>query len=129
MLKDYNRLKELNKETIVLIKSGIFYVTYGSDALILSYLTGYKIVNNKVGFPLESLDNVLTILSNNKINTYVNNIYYEYGKEYTNYLIKISKEKNMKDKLNTLYTIIENKVMEDNSFYDKLLEFVGGFNE
>lgn len=129
MLKDYNRLKEIMKETIVIIKSGIFYVAYDTDALIISNLTGYKLVNNKVGFPLNSLDYVLSTLSKTKIDTFVNDTYYEYGNEYTNYLISITKSKNMKDKLNTLFTIIENKVNKDNSYYDKILEFVSDSNE
>ena len=62
----YDRYKNLKKDFnkhIVIIKSGIFYYTYDDDAYILKEIFGYKIINNKVGFPCKS--NII-----NKINSY-----------------------------------------------------------
>lgn len=49
-------------------KSGIFYETFDEDASILHYLFSYKIIDDRVAFPSNSLDKVLEIIKENKIN-------------------------------------------------------------
>lgn len=56
------------KECVVIRKSGGFYSVFDDDAIVVSYLTGYKVVNGKVGFPLNSLDKVINLLEDNKVN-------------------------------------------------------------
>ena len=56
------------KESIVIRKSGGFYSVFDDDAIVVNYLTGYKVVNGKLGFPLNSLDKVINLLEDNKIN-------------------------------------------------------------
>lgn len=58
---------------ITLRKSGGFYICFDNDAIILSYLLDYKIINSKVGFPINALNKVLNILENNSINYIVKN--------------------------------------------------------
>ena len=44
------------KDTLVLIKNGKFYNAYKDDAIIMSYLFGYKInKDNKCAFPEKCL--------------------------------------------------------------------------
>lgn len=52
---------------VTLRKSGGFYMCFDNDAIILSYLFGYKIVNGRVGFPISALNKVLNGLENNFI--------------------------------------------------------------
>ena len=66
-------LKELFPNYVVMIKIGTFYEVYYADAYIISYLLGYKLktLNGDVrncGFPTVSLNKVLYILDNKKIN-------------------------------------------------------------
>lgn len=66
-------LKELFPNYVVMIKIGTFYEVYYDDAYIISYLLGYKLktLNGDVrncGFPTVSLNKVLYILDNKKIN-------------------------------------------------------------
>ena len=66
-------IKRRHKEDVVFIKIGIFYYCYGKDAYIISYFFEYKLnlVENAIyscAFPSQSLNKVLTMLENKKIN-------------------------------------------------------------
>ena len=56
------------KEYVVIRKSGGFYNVFDDDAIIISYLTGYKITDGRCGFPLNCLGKIINLLDNNKIN-------------------------------------------------------------
>lgn len=73
-------IKSEYPETIVLAKSGTFYITYDDDAYIMNYLFSYQINDNKIGFPINSLSKVLEKLNEYEINikiidTDINNEY------------------------------------------------------
>ena len=59
-------MKENYPSYLILIRYGNFYNTYFDDAILLSCLCSYKIVNNKIGFPCTSLDNVKLYIKNRK---------------------------------------------------------------
>ena len=59
----------MTKNYILLKQVGKFINVYNEDAYIISYLLNYKIINNKVGFPLSSLNKVINILDTNTINS------------------------------------------------------------
>ena len=67
----FNLLKQEYEDYIILLKNGNFYTTYNDDAYILNYLFNYKIIDFKVGFPINSLDKVINLLCDKKINVYV----------------------------------------------------------
>lgn len=54
--------------SVVIRKSGGFYYTFDDDAIIISYLTGYKVSGDRCGFPLNSLSKVTNLLEDNSIN-------------------------------------------------------------
>ena len=56
------------KNCILIRKVGGFYNTFDNDAIIISYLTGYRVVNGRCGFPINSLNKIINILEDNKIN-------------------------------------------------------------
>lgn len=72
MLEKYYMYKIKYKEYIVMLKYGNFYEILGNDALIINKLFGYKLnkLSNtfKVGFPVSSLDNIISRLNNYMIN-------------------------------------------------------------
>ena len=96
------KLQELIKNTkreysssVVLAKSGTFYIAYGDDSYVLSYLFSYQINDNKVGFPVNSIDKVLEKLKEKKINVIIINsdIKYEFeDNNYDNVLYNAKKE-------------------------------------
>ena len=60
----YIKLKEKYPDYIIFIKSGNFYNTYFDDAILISCLCNYKIVNNKICFPCSNLNKVKYYLCN-----------------------------------------------------------------
>lgn len=72
MIDLFRILKLEYKEYIILFKSGSFYISFDEDSLILNKVFNYKILelknNIKVGFPLNSLDTVISKLKELNIN-------------------------------------------------------------
>ena len=72
------KIKSLKLEfpkTVILIKVGIFYHAYNSDAGVLSYIMNYKFIKDSCGFAQNSLEKVITEFSKCKVNVYVDNLY------------------------------------------------------
>ncbi|HHT38076.1 MAG TPA: hypothetical protein GXZ95_01520 [Mollicutes bacterium] len=71
LIDKYNMNKESNNNSIILLKSGIFYKTFNNDAYIIAYLFKYKI--NKmsnyvmVGFPEKVIENIEERLIKEKV--------------------------------------------------------------
>ena len=72
MIDLFRILKLEYKEYVILFKSGSFYISFDEDSLILNKVFNYKILelknNIKVGFPLNSLDTVISKLKELNIN-------------------------------------------------------------
>ncbi len=92
---------KIKKDLIELRKSGKFYNTFGDDAIILHYLTGYKIVKEKggVGFPETAYNKIINILENEEVS------YIVYEKE------NIIEEKNFK-KLNSYKNLLKKGIKD-----------------
>lgn len=60
---------KIKRELVELRKSGKFYNSFGDDAIILHYLTGYKIVKEKggVGFPETAYNKVINALEDAEV--------------------------------------------------------------
>lgn len=72
-MKDkYYELKMKYEKYVVIMKSGIFYNVLGNDCYLMKSIFGYKINpfgdTIKIGFPLNTLNKVLRILDQLKIN-------------------------------------------------------------
>lgn len=65
-------IKQIHKEYIVMVKIGTFYHVYGKDAYIISYVFDYKLKEEgdtyTAGFPINSLNKVMSCLEDLKIN-------------------------------------------------------------
>lgn len=48
--------------SVVLRKSGGFYIFFDDDAIIISFLCNYKINNGRVGFPINTINKVTNLL-------------------------------------------------------------------
>ena len=89
MLEKYYKYKVNYNDYIIIIKVGNFYEVIDKDSLIINKLLNYKIkkISNtfKVGFPVNSLGNVLNVLNNNYINyVVINNDSVDVIKEFDN---------------------------------------------
>ena len=72
LLKLYTNLKKENKEILYLFKSGIFYIALDDDALTLSELFNFKIIDLneksiKCGFPVNKISYYSHLLNLNNI--------------------------------------------------------------
>ena len=72
LLKLYTSLKKENKEILYLFKSGIFYIALDDDALTLSELFNFKIIDLneksiKCGFPVNKISYYSHLLNLNNI--------------------------------------------------------------
>lgn len=79
-----NELKKEYKDVVIFMKYGNFYRVFDEDTYIISGLLGYKIYENKVGFPISEYKKVRKILDMN----YISYIFYndiEEIKENNNY--------------------------------------------
>lgn len=69
---DYKEYKNKNHETMVFVKSGVFYETYDNDCKIMTDLFEYKIKNfknfSRTGFPINNIDKVKEKLNEKQIN-------------------------------------------------------------
>lgn len=66
-------IKDVNPKTLIMVKIGSFYHSYGKDAYILSYLFNYQIKSiensyNTCGFPISASTKILKNLEDKKIN-------------------------------------------------------------
>ncbi len=52
---------------VKIYKHGKFYNVYGNDAIVVSVLTNYKVINNRLGFPISMINKVIGLLHRNKI--------------------------------------------------------------
>lgn len=68
-----NKRCKMEKNIITISKKENFCNIYNNDCYILYYLFNYKIINNKLGFPINSLPKVIATLENRKINYSINN--------------------------------------------------------
>lgn len=120
----HKTLKELFPDYIVLIKIGTFYEAYGNDANILSFLFSYKTRvlgdNINCGFPINSINRILSILDRKCINYLVVDRSHNYEEEYKeNYKRKNKYNEILKDankyinKINRIEKIKNHLMIDD----------------
>lgn len=108
MSKSYNSylsMKKTDKDTILLFKSGIFYILLDNDARLVSSILNLKLtqLNSdvvKCGFPISSLDKYLHLLIKYNLNVKIidlssNTVYnpdeFAYNSETDSLLLELSK--------------------------------------
>ncbi len=100
-----NELKSNNKDVVIFMKYGNFYRVFDDDCYIISGLFGYKIYDNKTGFPITEYNKVKEILDYNNI-SYIFYNKYESIKELNSYDLILNYYKNYfykKDLMNILF--------------------------
>lgn len=131
MKSEYNFLKQNYPSFIVLIKSGNFYISFDEDALIMSCLFSYKLSNNKVGFPVNSIEKVENelikkginyIRCNNTTNDIIQKDFQ--NNNYANYL-NIFKKEEFDETLNKLLLDRIDDILKNNKeSYEQIRRFI-----
>ena len=88
-----NELKEEYKDVVIFMKYGNFYRVFDNDCYVIGGLLGYRIYNNKTGFPISEYDKVKEVLDRNNISYIFYNIC-ECIKELNNYDLVLNYYKN-----------------------------------
>lgn len=111
----------MDKNSIVLYKSGKFYNAYGDNGIILHKLLGYKFVNykNSAGFPESAINKVKAVLEKERIsyviyekNTFICD-YKGVGKNYNRILKESLKNLEMEERLSRLQSKLDNFTLDD----------------
>lgn len=111
---------------ITLNKVGKFYSAYGDDAIILHYLFDYKIVNGKVGFPIESILKIKEKLNELSISYLINGdekIERDFAgfNKYHEYILLANSKVNIDKKMDDLITKINGLNVDE---IDNLIDFI-----
>ena len=119
-----NDLKRKYKNTVILDKRGIFYNAFGSDAKVVSTITGYNINNNQVGFPINNLEKVVSMLSIHHVSVYVDDMFFDFGEDYPIYLNLYSDKENVDKLVSELCNEVRNIVYNDGDIYYKIKDML-----
>ena len=115
-----NDLKRKYKNTVILDKRGIFYNAFGSDAKVVSTITGYNINNNQVGFPINNLEKVVSMLSSSHVSVYVDDMFFDFGEDYPIYLNLYSDKQSVEDLVKELCNRVRTLVYNDGDAYYRI---------
>lgn len=115
-----NDLKRKYKNTVILDKRGIFYNAFGEDAKVVNVITGYNINNNQVGFPINNLEKVVSMLSSSHVSVYVDDMFFDFGEDYLIYLNLHSDKENVDKLVSELCNEVRNIVYNDGDMYYKI---------
>ena len=119
-----NDLKRKYKNTVILDKRGIFYNAFGDDAKVVSTITGYNINNNQVGFPINNLEKVVSMLSSSHVSVYVDDMFFDFGEDYLIYLNLHSDKENVDKLVSELCNEVRNIVYNDGDMYYKIKDML-----
>ena len=117
---EISALKRKYKNTVILDKRGIFYNAFGDDAKVVSTITGYNINNNQVGFPINNLEKVVSMLSSSHVSVYVDDMFFDFGEDYPIYLNLHSDKENVDKLVSELCNEVRNIVYNDGDMYYKI---------
>ena len=123
----YNSYKSKYANTLVIVKEGVFYLSFNDDANILWHKFGYKHLDNKVSFGQQPYNKVISELKNNDISFCVVDKVKEYFKFtgddeiYKNYSVIACKAYEKQKKENLLVDKVKEIFKNNPLAYDKIL--------
>ncbi len=127
----YSKVKDNNEEVVVFIRYGNFYRCYYNDAYIVSYLFDYKLSEkNSTGFPIKSIDKVISILRNNNISCIVindiNNVinYICINNKYNSFLDLSKKNYTLNETLFSINKEVKELLTKNINNYNIIINFI-----
>ncbi len=115
-----NELKEEYKDVVIFMRYGNFYRVFDDDCYIVSGLFGYRIYDNKTGFPISEYNKVKEVLDKNNISYIFYNIC-ESIKELNSYDLVLNYYKNNFYKKDLINILIEYDVINE---LEKILRLI-----
>lgn len=119
----------MEKNSVILYKSGKFYNAYGDNGIIIHNLLGYKFVSykNSAGFPESAINKVKGVLEKEKLSYMIyekDAFVLEYkgiNKNYNRILKESLKNLEMEERLSRLQSKLDNFTLDD---LEKVIEGV-----
>lgn len=138
MKNKYDFYKLEYKNYIILFKCGNFYISINDDANIMNNILNHKIIDNgsfiKTGFPISSLNKIITELENEQINYLIidNEIIHKMkfkNNNYNNYLTCNNYNLNF-NRINLINKILKDSITNNdiNNTLDKIERIVCKIN-
>ena len=130
MKEKYEKQKNENLNSIILIKSGNFYATIGDDAFVMKAIFNYQILKGKIGFPINSIEKVKYKLEELKVNYIIcdtdnNVIKKEFEENSYGKILNNCKKQEYKDNMKKLlFDRIEYLINLNCDNYDKIRKFI-----
>lgn len=112
MYDKYMDIKNDNIDSIIMIKVGNFYHIYDNDMIIINYLFKYKIIDDRVGFPVSAINKVINKLKKLEINYYIDDTNF-YKFDNNNYLEIYEKSKTYYElslEIDNIYNYLMNNI-------------------
>lgn len=134
--KNLKIVKDMNPNSLILLKMGSFYHAYGKDAYLLAYLFGYQLKTlegalSTCGFPVSALKKIEKELDDKKINhmqiarndnyAVEDEISFENENKYNEYSDKAYKYIIKKNKINGISAYLIDSI-NDEDFQEKILK-------
>ena len=85
---------------------------------------GYNVKNNKVGFPVNSLEKVISVFSKMKVSIYVDDMLFEFGNNYKKYLDEYKSKFEVEWLMNDLNKNIKEILKRDKDSYKIIKEYI-----
>lgn len=119
----------MEKNSVILYKSGKFYNAYGDNGIIIHNLLGYKFVSykNSAGFPESAINKVKGVLEKEKLSYMIYekdafvSEYKGINKNYNRILKESLKNLEMEERLSRLQSKLDNFTLDD---LEKVIEGV-----
>lgn len=129
MFDKYYNIKKDNKLCLVFLKSGNFYCTYAEDSLIMNYLFNYKVMDGRVGFPVNSINKVLNVLSARGVSCVVLEgnevtVHECENNDYVNVLGKAHDKLEKDIYIKELCAMVKEKIESDSNNYNEIHSFL-----
>ena len=113
------------------VKYGNFYRCFNNDAVIINYLFNYKLSEkNSTGFPIKSIDKVISILRNNNISCIVindiNNVinYICINNKYNSFLDLSKKNYTLNETLFSINKEVKELLTKNINNYNIIINFI-----
>lgn len=116
-------------DKVLIRKSGGFYCVYNDDAYILNYFFGYKIKEDRVVFPINSINKVINVLEDNHISYEIRNeksIDFNNRNNYKKFINIGKKKYNLRYRVESIINNID-KLEEEK--IDKILDYIEAMYE
>lgn len=125
-----NKLRNEYRNTVILMKYGNFYRCFYNNAIVVGYIFNYKLHDNKVGFPINIIDNIECKLDKYSIDYLIYNnsknirfVYHEIN-NYNKYLVLGNSKYNLDNYIISINNKVKDILDNDTNKYIDIMRYL-----